>query len=88
MFNWYLGGHLLKEGKVIAAVLINLFNDLEDLADYSQRPMPKIALQAVQFVFWFKLVIGTLDNEYVNLDKKSGFRGQYSYALLLLLVSV
>ena len=73
---------------MIAAVLINLFNDLEDLADYSQRPMPKIALQAVQFVFWFKLVIGTLDNEYVNLDKKSGFRGQYSYALLLLLVSV
>jgi len=38
------GGHLLKEGKVIAAVLINIFNDLEDLADYSQRPMPKIAL--------------------------------------------
>ena len=73
---------------MIAAVLINLFNDLEDLADYSQRPMPKIALQAVQFVFWFKLVIGTLDNEYVNLDKKSGFRGQYSYALLLLLVSM
>ena len=73
---------------MIAAALINIFNDLEDLADYSQRPMPKIALQAVQFVFWFKLVIGTLDNEYVNLDKKSGFRGQYNYALLLLLVSV
>jgi len=75
-------GHLLKEGKVIAAVLINLFNDLEDLADYSQRPMPKIALQAVQFVFWVSLVIGTFSvasyskTDLIRKFKVLGFKSQ------------
>ena len=68
--------------------MIIVFNDLEHVADYSQRPMPKIALQAVQFVFWVSLVIGTLDNHHANFNKKSGFREQYNTALLLLLVSM
>ena len=67
--------------------MIIVFNDLEHVADYSQRPMPKIALQAVQFVFWVSLVIGTLDNHHTNFDKKSGFRELYHPALLLILVS-
>jgi hypothetical protein len=79
------GGHLPKEGKEIARQLIIIFNDLEHVADYSQRPMPKIALQAVQFVFWVSLVIGTLDNHHTNFDEKSGFRKLYNPALLLIL---
>ena len=67
--------------------MIIIFNDLEHVADYSQRPMPKIALQAVQFVFWVSLVIGTLDNHHTNFDEKSGFRKLYNPALLLILVS-
>jgi len=80
------GGHLPKEGKEIARGLIMVFDNLEHVADYSQRPMPKIALQAVQFVFWVSLVIGTLDNHHRNFDKKSGYRDAgYNPALLLLL---
>ena len=67
--------------------MIIIFNDLEHVADYSQRPMPKIALQAVQFVFWVSLVIGTLDNHHTNFDEKSGFRKLHNPALLLILVS-
>ena len=85
---WYLGGHLPKEGKEIARGLIKVFDDLEHVADYSQRPMPTIALQAVQFVFWVSLVIGTLDNHHTNFSKKSGYRDAgYNPVLLLLLVS-
>ena len=81
-----------KEGKEIARHLIVIFNNLDHVADYSQRPMPKIALQAVQFVFWVSLVIGTLDNHHTNFDEKSGFRwngvtGITHPILLLLLVS-
>jgi len=72
------GGHLPKEGKEIARHLIIIFNDLEHVADYSQRPMPKIALQAVQFVFWVSLVIGTLDNHHRNFDKYS-YNGKTGY---------
>jgi hypothetical protein len=68
--------------------LIKIFDDLEHVADYSQRPMPAIALQAVQFVFWVSLVIGTLDNHHANFDLKSGYRAAgYNPVLLLLLVS-
>ena len=76
--------------------MIKIFDDLEHVADYSQRPMPAIALQAVQFVFWVSLVIGTLDNHHTNFNAKSGFRsdveingkfGPYHPVLLLLLVS-
>ena len=66
--------------------MIIIFNDLEHVADYSQRPMPKIALQAVQFVFWVSLVIGTLDNHHTNFDNKK-FRTLTNPALLLILVS-
>ena len=71
---------------MIAAALINIFNDLEDLADYSQRPMPKIALQAVQFVFWVSLVIGTLDNHHKNFDSKDERTGLAANAFLMLLL--
>merc|ERR1711935_523165 len=64
------GGHLPKEGKEIARGLIKVFDDLEHVADYSQRPMPSIALQAVQFVFWVSLVVGTLDNHHKILTQK------------------
>ena len=68
--------------------MIKVFDDLEHVADYSQRPMPTIALQAVQFVFWVSLIIGTLDNHHRNFDAKSGYRAAgYNPALLLLLVS-
>ena len=76
---------MLKEGKVIAGGLINLFDKLEDVADYSQRPMPKIALQAVQFVFWVSLVIGTLDNHHTNWDNAT--KTNNNAFLMLLLVS-
>ena len=65
--------------------MIIIFNDLEHVADYSQRPMPKIALQAVQFVFWVSLVIGTLDNHHSNFDQRS--KTGYNPVLMLLLVS-
>ena len=75
-----------KEGKEIARHLIVIFNNLDHVADYSQRPMPKIALQAVQFVFWVSLVIGTLDNHHTNFDEKSGFRHKITHPILLLLL--
>ena len=66
--------------------MIVIFNNLDHVADYSQRPMPKIALQAVQFVFWVSLVIGTLDNHHTNFDEKSGFRHKITHPILLLLL--
>ena len=42
--------------------------DLEFVADYSQRPLPAIAAQAVNFVFWATLIVGTLDNKRDNLE--------------------
>ena len=86
-FYQYLGGHLPKEGKEIARALIQVFDDLDAVADYSIRPMPKIALQAVHFVFWVSLVIGTMDNQHTNFDINNGFRDVYNPVLLLLLVS-
>ena len=61
-------GHLPKEGKEIASKLVRFKQDLEFVADYSQRPLPAIAAQAVKFVFWATLVVGTLDNTHDNLD--------------------
>ena len=74
-----------KEGKEIARHLIVIFNNLDHVADYSQRPMPKIALQAVQFVFWVSLVIGTLDNHHTNWDNAT--KTNNNPFLMLLLVS-
>merc|ERR1719464_471618 len=82
------GGHLPKEGKEIARHLIIIFNDLEHVADYSQRPMPKIALQAVQFVFWVSLVIGTLDNHHRNFDSKDKRTGLAANGFLMLLLDL
>lgn len=61
-------GHLPKEGKEIASRLVRFKMDLEFVADYSQRPLPAIAKQAVNFVFWATLIVGTLDNKKDNLD--------------------
>ena len=66
--------------------MIIIFNDLEHVADYSQRPMPKIALQAVQFVFWVSLVIGTLDNHHRNFDSRDKRTGVAGNAFLMLLL--
>jgi len=61
-------GHLPKEGKEIASRLVRFKMDLEFVADYSQRPLPAIAKQAVNFVFWATLIVGTLDNKKITLN--------------------
>ena len=55
-------GHLQKECKTIVALLLKFKIDLDTVADYSQRTLPNIVVQAVYFVFWLSLVVGTLDN--------------------------
>jgi len=44
------------------------------VADYSQRPLPALAIQALEIAFWAFLVFGTLDNSHSFLDKV-GFKG-------------
>ena len=68
IFLIFSDGHLPKEGKEIASRLVRFKMDLEFVADYSQRPLPAIAKQAVNFVFWATLIVGTLDNKKDNLD--------------------
>ena len=64
----FLGGHLEKEAKNIANHLLHFKHDLDVVAEYSQRPLPLIAEQALHLVFWATLVVGTLDNNHQFLD--------------------
>jgi len=63
-------GYLQKEGKDIAKNLGKFKYDLEHVAEYSQRPLPAIMLQALGFLFWATLVFGTLDNSYTFVDQR------------------
>ena len=62
-------GHLEPSNfKDMSKEIGHIFDSLEHVADYSIRPMPKIAMQAVQVVFWVSLVIATLDNSWKNIN--------------------
>jgi len=62
-------GHLQDSNfKDMSKEIGHIFDSLEHVADYSIRPMPKIAMQAVQVVFWVSLVIATLDNSWKNIN--------------------
>jgi len=61
-------GYLPKEGKEIAKNLGKFKYDLEHVAEFTQRPLPAIAIQALNFVFWATLIVGTLDNSHKFMD--------------------
>ena len=65
-------GHLEPSNfKDVSKEIAHIFDSLEHVADYNIRPMPKIAMQAVQVVFWVSLVIATLDNSWKNINNFS-----------------
>ena len=65
----FLDGYLPKEGKEIAKNLGKFKYDLEHVAEFTQRPLPAIAIQALNFVFWATLIVGTLDNSHKFMDR-------------------
>jgi hypothetical protein len=79
-----IGGHIPKEARQIVSGLTKIFEDLDTVADYSQRHLPAFVMQAVHMVFWISMIVGTLDNEHRNVKH---FKGQRPYSLLLFLVS-
>ena len=82
---FFLGGHLDPSNfKDVSKQISHVYKALEHVAEYNQRPMPKIAMQAVQIVFWVSLVIATLDNSWTNYNT---FKNSYPLWLLGLLVS-
>ena len=64
--------------------LTKIFEDLDTVADYSQRHLPAFVMEAVKMIFWVSMIVGTLDNDHRNAKN---FRGQRPYSLLLFLVS-
>jgi len=63
------GGHLDPSNfKDLSKEIGHIYDSLEHVADYNIRPMPKIAMQAVQVVFWVSLAIATLDNSWKNIN--------------------
>ena len=83
--NYLLGGHIPQiNAREIVSGLTKIYNDLDIVADYSQRPMPYCVMQAVHMVFWISMIVGTLDNQH---EMVMNFEGQKPYALLLFFVS-
>ena len=79
-------GHLQDSNfKDMSKEIGHIFDSLEHVADYSIRPMPKIAMQAVQVVFWVSLVIATLDNSWKNINN---FSNHSNIVFLGILVSM
>ena len=70
--------------KQIVSGLTKIFEDLDTVADYSQRHLPAFVMEAVQMIFWISMIVRTLDNDHRNVKN---FRGQRPYSLLLFLVS-
>ena len=79
-------GHLEPGNfKDVSKEIGHIYDSLEHVADYSIRPMPKIAMQAVQVVFWVSLGIATLDNSWKNINNF----GNHTHKVLLgILVSM
>ena len=83
--NNLIGGHIPQiNARRIMSGLSKIFEDLDTVADYSQRHLPAFVMQAVQMIFWISMIVGTLDNEHRNVIH---FEGQRPYSLLLFLVS-
>merc|ERR1719245_3035513 len=50
------GGHIPKEGKQIVSGLTKIFDDLDTVADYSQRHLPAFVMEAVKLIFWVSMI--------------------------------